>query len=203
MKWKVLRSAVLYRLIQNIIGGTRARKIAIRRLRSVIDFAKEKSILDCGCGIGDVLSFLPDNVAYSGIDLSPRYINLAKATWGKRGKFCIGDVCSDKNNFPKKSFDVVLFLGVLHHLNDDEALNALSSAHECLRENGFIYALEPAFMPRQSLASLFFMKMDRGRYIRDIQGWKILCSKCFDLVEVDPLPNALRIPYHKVTLFLK
>jgi len=203
MKWKILSSAFLYRLVQNIIGGTRARKLAIRKLSSVIDFAKEIRILDIGCGVGDVLSFLPNNVLYSGIDLSPRYINLAVATWGKRGRFYNGDVCSLKTNFSKKSFDVVLFLGVLHHLNDDEALCALLNAQECLRDDGFIYALEPAFVPNQSLSSLFFMKMDRGRYIRDIQEWKILCSKCFQLVQVDPLSNALRIPYHKVTLFLK
>jgi len=203
MKWKILNSAVLYRLIQNIIGGTRARKLAIQKLSSVINLAKDKSILDSGCGIGDVLRFLPNNISYYGIDLSSRYIKLAKATWGTRGKFFTGDICSAKTFFSKKSFDVVLFLGVLHHLNDVEAVNALWSARNCLKSTGIIFALEPAFIPRQSLVSRFFMNMDRGRYIRDIQEWKKLCSKSFKVVQVDPLPNALRIPYHKVTLLLK
>ena len=49
------------------------------------------SILDIGCGVGDVLKWIPRKWKYTGIDVTESYIKLASTEWGHRGKFLQGD----------------------------------------------------------------------------------------------------------------
>jgi len=203
MRWSFLESGLCYRVVQNVIGGTRARRLAIDRLVGFADDSAPKSVLDVGCGVGDVLRWIPQNWAYIGLDISPDYIRLASSTWGKRGSFHLANACDAHDAVESHSQNVVLFLGVLHHMSSDAVLAALESARRCLSAGGIAYALEPAFWSGQSTISRQVMNMDRGEYIRDISEWRDLCAKVFRVVEIAELPRALRIPYHKVTLTLR
>lgn len=202
MKWKFLSNGFIYGIVQDIIGGTRARKLAIERIIKDNPRLKgqELTVLDVGCGPGDILRWLPKSWKYFGIDISSDYIKLAKKKWSTRGMFVQGKSCDIINLVPQNSQDIILFLGVLHHLDSRQVVQSLINAKRVLKETGFVYALEPAFTNGQTKISKFIMQLDRGSFIREINDWEELCKSVFQKVEVRWLPGALRIPYYKITI---
>lgn len=80
---------------------------------------KNKSLLDVGCGLGDLyglLSALKLPVNYLGIDILPDMITKAKHKYPK-GLFIYEDIFSKQmstNIFPEKSFDVVFSSGIFN-----------------------------------------------------------------------------------------
>ena len=85
MKWAFLNNGTCYRFIQNLIGGTRARQLAIKQIMNLDLSLDQLSILDIGCGVGDVLKWIPRKWKYTGIDVTESYIKLGSAEWGHRG----------------------------------------------------------------------------------------------------------------------
>jgi SAM-dependent methyltransferase len=80
-----------------------------------------KRILDVGCGLGDLVSFLDERHAdyaeYVGIDISPRLIEQATARFGRQGRrFLAADFLEV---FDLGQFDVVLCSGALSFRIDD------------------------------------------------------------------------------------
>src|SRR5689334_2036411 len=52
-----------------------------------------EKVLDIGCGPADILDYMPE-VNYTGVDLSPEYIDAAQKRFGSRGRFQCSDVGS-------------------------------------------------------------------------------------------------------------
>lgn len=70
-----------------------------------------KSILDVGCGLGDLYQFLKlnfDNFSYLGVDLVPEFIEQAREKYFQ-AKFENWDIM----DFPDRSFDYVLSSGAM------------------------------------------------------------------------------------------
>lgn len=63
------------------------------------------TILDAGCGQGEILDVLPTNADYTGLDISPDFIKYAKLKYPQR-RFVIGDV--RKLEFADRSFDLAI-----------------------------------------------------------------------------------------------
>jgi len=200
MKWAFLNNGTCYRFIQNLIGGTRARQLAIKQIMNLDLSLDQLSILDIGCGVGDVLKWIPRKWEYTGIDVTESYIKLASAEWGHRGRFMQGDASQIDTIIPPSSQDIILFLGVLHHLDFNTATRCLMGAKKCLKKTGFVFALEPAYWRGQTKISQFTMSLDRGAYIRELRDWYELGKNSFRNIKINYLPNALRIPYHKITI---
>ena len=81
-------------------------------------------ILEIGCGPGTIVGYLPPS-DYLGFDLSPEYIEQAKRRF-PNARF----VCERVSQFSlakEQSFDVVLALGIVHHLDDAEARATISN----------------------------------------------------------------------------
>jgi SAM-dependent methyltransferase len=86
---------------------------------------KDKAVLEVGCGIGTAAqSFMEAGAKYTGIDISPRSVDIARQrarVFALDGKFLVADV--QMNNFVDGSFDLVYSFGVLHHIpNLNDAL---------------------------------------------------------------------------------
>jgi ubiquinone/menaquinone biosynthesis C-methylase UbiE len=80
-----------------------------------------KSILDVGCGLGDLVSFLDESGVHSyeyvGIDISPRLIQQANARFGRKNcRFLVTDLLEAPN---LGRFDIVLCSGGLSFRVDD------------------------------------------------------------------------------------
>lgn len=110
-------------------------------LRQTIIKRSELKILDIGCGTGETLSFLEnylDNPKLYGIDNSKIAIDYAK----KRGHKNIRQVNALKLPYKDNTFDYILLLDVIEHIEDD--LSLLKEAKRVLKRNGRIIITAPA-----------------------------------------------------------
>ncbi len=100
------------------------------------DQFKEKRLLEVGCGMGtDLLQFARGGANVTGIDLTPRSIEISKrhlSLYGERGDFANADC--ERLPFADESFDVVYSNGVLHHTPD--TAGAVREVHRVLRPGG-------------------------------------------------------------------
>src|SRR5689334_16567236 len=80
--------------------------------------SSQLNILDIGCstGVCGQQVFDMDRNQYTGIDITPKYIEFARQTY-KKGKYLIMD--GRKLEFRDNSFDIVSFIGVVHHMEDE------------------------------------------------------------------------------------
>lgn len=83
-----------------------------------------KDVLEIGCGLGtDGLEFARNGARYTGVDLSPRSIELAREhfeLFRASGEFRVAD--AERLPFADGSFDHVYSFGVIHHSPDIEAI---------------------------------------------------------------------------------
>jgi SAM-dependent methyltransferase len=93
-------------------------------------------LLEIGCGMGtDLLQFARGGARCTGVDLTPRSIQITRhrfGLYGEAGDFLLAD--GEHLPFGDESFDVVYSNGVLHHTPDTE--HAVREAHRVLRPGG-------------------------------------------------------------------
>ena len=123
----LLARARNYDLLQSLVGAEIARRTLVREY---IEPEPGMRVLDIGCGTGGILAHLP-RVEYVGFDLNARYIAEAIARYGSQGRF----LCADVNAAPQESegsFDRILAIALLHHLDDGEAVALMALARRLL-----------------------------------------------------------------------
>ena len=95
-----------------------------------------KDVLEAGCGIAtDGLQFARAGARYTGIDLSPTAVDLARRRFELEeveGSFVQGSIT--ELPFPDASFDLVYSHGVIHH--DPQTERMVSELHRVLRPGG-------------------------------------------------------------------
>lgn len=150
------------------------------------------NIMDIGCGPADILEFLP-NTNYWGFDISEDYILHAQKKFGIRGNFqCKQIQLSDLTDLPP--FDVVLAIGLLHHLDDFTATAIIQLASMALKTNGRLITVDPCFAPSQNPIARFLIRNDRGQNVRDRDGYNALAKKAFSSIKVE-VRHQSWIPY--------
>src|SRR5687767_15193431 len=103
---------------QSLLGGTRARLIALTEFRTTNSPLR---ILDIGCGPGYLSQYFPTS-EYLGFDINAKYVQYANRTYGPRAKFFCQEISRSVVD-ELGSFDLVIMGGLIHHLNDSEALD--------------------------------------------------------------------------------
>src|SRR5690606_25341736 len=127
----ILSHPRVYSAVQNLLGAESVRKEFVE---DQVRPAPGMRVLDIGCGPGDVLTYM-QSVDYWGFDTSPEYIAHAQSVYGGRAKFFCKELhAADLRDLPP--FDVVLAMGLLHHLDDDIAKNLVNMAAQALRPGG-------------------------------------------------------------------
>lgn len=187
----LLSHPVAYRLFQQGVGAERARKIYLE------EFAKPspgEKILDLGCGPGDILDYLPE-VNYTGLDLSPEYIRAARERFGSKGRFCCGDLGVATIEGEQGSFDLVMAIGVLHHLDDGQAGQLFALARRALHPGGRLVTYDGCYVPGQSPVARWFLSKDRGQFVRARDEYVLLASNHFSTVQPVLRHDLLHIPY--------
>lgn len=97
-----------------------------------------KEILEIGCGLGtDLLQFARAGARVTGIDITPKSIELVRKRFAMEG-LPVDVRVADAEQLPFKdnSFDVVYSFGVLHHTPDTQ--KAIDEAYRLLRPGGEI-----------------------------------------------------------------
>ena|SRR5579859_4689413 len=191
----ILRLPAAYRLFTWLVGG-KARQTYIDQY--VKPMPGEK-VLDIGCGPADVLQYLPE-VEYTGLDISPEYIQAAKKRFGERGRFLCGDVGVVTIEREHGTFSLVLATGVLHHLDDERAAKLFALAGLALAPTGRLVTYDGCFVPEQSRIARWLLRHDRGKFIRRPEDYQQLARKRFSRVEPDLRHDLLRVPYTHILM---
>lgn len=127
-----------------------------------------KRLLEVGFGTGtDLLQFARGGAIVTGIDLTPRSIEIARRrfeVYGFTGEFAIGD--GENLSFPEASFDAVYSFGVLHHTPDTH--HAVSEIHRVLKPGGIAIVMLYHRASLYYLGSIIFKHgLLRGELLKD------------------------------------
>ncbi len=191
-----LNAPFLYNLFQDAIGGKAARRKFIQK--HVRAKAGDK-IIDLGCGPAQILAWLPE-VEYLGLDVNPAYIASAKRVHNGKGTFVVGDTKSLWDDSRFSDADIVIGLGILHHLGDEDAAHCIQFAHRALKPAGRFVCLDACWIPKQGFLSKYIMSRDRGQNVRTEQAYRQLAAKVFKKVDAWVDTKSIRIPYITVVL---
>lgn len=191
----------VYNTYQNLVGATRGRQWVSDKFWRV---RPGQRVVDIGCGPGNVVQHLPSGVKYVGFDISEEYIGHARRRFaGDPDKtFVVGSAEDFIANLPEpmREADLVIMSGLLHHLDDGEALTALRLARKALSPQGRLVALEGTFLVKQTRLSRWFVGLDRGRNVRSEPDWKTLVGQVFDHFDTFILTGLDRTPYTYIVL---
>ena len=189
--------ANVYNGIQRMVGSERVWNGFIHCCQTTIeDWIPSESWLDLGCGTAEVLDRLPVNIPYIGVDSSPEYIAFAKNKYKERSNTTF--VCANWNDTSWHSLlhseviRVVSLLGLLHHLNSDEAQNVLQLSFKVVKHHGTIITLDGCKEASASKIERFFYWIDRGQFIRNSDELQRLFPT---QPTISLYNNWLRVPY--------
>jgi 2-polyprenyl-3-methyl-5-hydroxy-6-metoxy-1,4-benzoquinol methylase len=195
----------VYRLFGQLIRKKYGGRIAF--LREYVRAKPGDRILDIGCGPGDIVSYLP-NVEYIGFDASQEYIKAAQARfdqsrYANRVQHRPTFICEQVSTTTLKErsyFDIVLAMGILHHLDEVEALQLLHLAQAALKPGGRLITIDPCFVEKQSPLARYIISRDRGQNVRTQEGYFAIASQVFSTITVSIRHDLLRIPYTHLIL---
>ena len=91
-------------------------------------------------------------------------------------------------------------IGVLHHLDDADAVRLFELASAALKPGGRLITYDGCFVKDQSSLAKWFISRDRGQYVRDADGYVSLASQVFTHVRVSIRHDMMRIPYTRIIL---
>lgn len=183
----ILNSPSIYRMFY-LMTGFNPSKFVEQYIRPV----KNNTILDIGCGPADILNYLPD-VNYIGFDISKPYINAAERRYKGRGTFLCKMLTSDAVS--GINADIVLAIGVLHHLDDQGCVDLFTLANNSLKKGGRLITLDPCFVETQSRLARYIISNDRGQFVRGQQQYQELAEQLFFNVTGHIKHDLLRIPF--------
>ena len=187
---RILSLPKVYRLFATLTGAHRSRTECVARY---IRPKESDRVLDCGCGPADLLDYLPD-VDYVGIDIDANYVAEARKRFGNRATFRLGPL-GPETMTEKAHYDLVLAMGVLHHLDDEQAREFLSLARSSLKPGGRLVMLDPCYIEGQSRVARYIIDRDRGDHVRSLEGWQHLIGSTFPSATFQVRHDLLRIPY--------
>jgi SAM-dependent methyltransferase len=157
----------------------RADKHRFECLRA-LDVQAGHTVLDVGCGPAYYLPALP-KVTYHGFDTDARYIAYARQHYGHLGSFTC-DMYTEESRRNLPSFDRVLLMGLLHHLDDQQATALLALIARSLRPDGIVIALDTCLDPALWPAQRWLATRDRGQHVRETKDFVRLAQQSFSSV---------------------
>jgi SAM-dependent methyltransferase len=195
----ILALPFVYDTFQQLVGAYAWRRRVIEN-QVLGELEQAGALLDIGCGTADVLSYLPQAVRYVGFDRNPSYIAQAKQRFADRNAQFMCEEFRGTLSGDGDKFDVVLALGLLHHLDDDEALKLFESAANVLKDGGIFLTLDPLIAAEQSPFARYIVTHDRGKNVRTLAHYAELAKARFPQTEAFVDNRPLRIPYTGIVL---
>lgn len=189
---KVFDNAQLYKLFQfGVIKPKTSEKIRDEVFKSV----GVKSVLDFGCGVGHhSLEFAHSR--YLGVEPLEGCVSKANRMFkAPNVKFIVGDHLTLKS-IPDSSFQVVIAIGVLHHIDNETFSDFVKEAYRILEPGGRLTTFDPVFHDNQSFTSKWVVSRDRGNWVRTTEDYLSPLKKVFEnKVSCKIYKGLLRIPY--------
>jgi len=190
----VLAIPAAYQLWWNLVGGPGWAKVLVNQY---VQPTGGSRILEIGCGPGTIVQYLPQ-CEYLGFDLSPKYIELAKKRFPKAHFVC--ERVSQFSLAKEEKFDIVLALGIVHHLDDAEARQLFQIAHDALKPGGKLVTFDGVYADGQSPTARWLLARDRGEYVRTEGGYVGIASRVFSNIRPSVRHDLVRIPHSQLIL---
>jgi SAM-dependent methyltransferase len=140
-----------------------------------LDVQADDVVVDVGCGPGEALKYLKRFRSLHGFDTDATAISFARKLAGNRA-----DVTFEARALTATDLDTikptrVMMNGLLHHLDDAQAVALLTM---CARLPSVrrIATLDVVYLPGKHLSNLLAY-FDRGKHVRDVEGFRSLASK--------------------------
>ena len=92
--------------------------------------------------------------------------------------------------------------GLLHHMDDDQALETIDYARSLLSSTGRFVCTEPTFLAHQSYVSRLVMGWDRGKNIRSETEWKKLFQKKFRNIDTNIFFGVSSFQYIRIVVVM-
>jgi len=186
----ILDRPYFYELYHRLIGANHRSHVLVNEY---IRPKPSDCILDIGCGPGNMLPFLPE-CRYLGVDANESYITSARERYRHRGEF-ICERVSHHNVSHFGEFDIVLALGLIHHLDDSEARDLFRLGYTALKPGGRLITNDGCYTAHQSQVERYLLSRDRGQYVRTETRYLELAHSWFQKVVPHLREDVLRIPY--------
>lgn len=187
---RLLAYPEVYRKFKSVVAGNSATRLIVDHLK--IDSGQR--VLDIGCGTADIVALLPRDIDYHGYDIEPNYVAAAQERYGDRGSFFVRSVSPEAVDH-LGTFDVVISLGVLHHLPDALADALFATAAKVLRPGGRLLTLDGAYVKGQHPVARLLLALDRGRHVRTPEAYLAIARQHFRDVNATVLNDLIAIPY--------
>jgi SAM-dependent methyltransferase len=149
-------------------------------------------VLDVGCGPAAHLATMPA-VRYFGFDQDERAIAYARHRFGDRGEFA-GEPFSELHLPDLPPVDVVLLVGMLRRLDDEECLCLLDVCARALGPGGRVVSVDPCFDPGPGRLSRWLAGRERDGTIRAPYALAELAYDSFTGVHTEVLTGLTRMP---------
>lgn len=188
--YSILRHPWLYTAFQRMIAHRDTRRVLVE---DYIQPQRGDRVLDIGCGPASMLPYLGD-VEYTGLDLEPKFIRLARDRYGDRATFIHARI-EDLAKSIDSEFDIAIANGVLHHLDDSEARELFRAAAKLLKSGGRLIVADGVRFPRQNIIARAILAFDRGKSVRSQEGYLALADPALHHVHTDVRSDFMRIPY--------
>ncbi|MDF2475460.1 MAG: methyltransferase [Sphingobacterium sp.] len=118
--------------INKFLGGHNITLDGVKKLLSKTDISKTVTVLDIGCGGGDMLRMLSDfgaknNIDFKMLGIDANYFTITYAQGLSKGYSNISYSCKDVlgEDFSTKQFDIVLCTLTLHHFGNEQIIDLM------------------------------------------------------------------------------
>lgn len=132
------------------------------RFQKLLPYLKgQPRILDVGCASGLLLDYI-DLKNYTGIDNYRPYITRA----GKihpQATFIFGTF-PDAFAGMRNAFDLILFNGIMHHIESGKKEFLLAACYQLLKDNGKVIIVDHEIDEPKNILNRLLLSIDRGRF---------------------------------------
>lgn len=189
--YRLVTVPFIYEAIQSLLGRERTRKYL---LSGPLRTRPGDRVLDVGCGPATLRPFLGD-VQYLGMDMNPAHIETAIEKYGDTGQFVCGNAVTEAKKAPGP-YDFIICIGLLHHLEDDEASELVQTLSKRLSARGRLVAYDPVYIQKQNPIAKKLKDLDSGQNIRTADGYAKLFSGTGNNYSSRVLSGMLNVPYN-------
>jgi len=153
-----------------VVGG-----IDMAPLFSRLECTAEDVVIDVGCGTGIALEHLRFFRRYHGFDVDASALAVARTRAASHGHVFFHACAPTREDFARVRPTRVILAGLLHHLDDGEAMALLElcAGTPTVRR---VVTTDVVYVPRQPLSNLLAW-LDRGRYVRQRSGYEELARR--------------------------
>lgn len=192
----LFNNPVAYKVFQTLIS----RRSTLEMIeREIINASDSTRVLDFGCGLGQHSKSF-DNQIYLGIEPIESCIQAANRFYARQNvEFKVGDH-KTLAEYQDASFDLVLAMGVIHHMSDNDYEVLVTEANRLLKPGGRLVTLDPILHDNQRRISKWVVSKDRGEWVRGQVDYLMTLKNSFSDVDSKIFSGLLRLPYDHISV---